>query len=102
VKKIAPLPAALQERASLPEPAAGSPEYTFYDHVERLRYMAVNQTEMILLEHNLLADVLKKAVEGLEELVELEKYLVMKGRIAYNAIGVAFGEGRDDRVSVYT
>ncbi|EJU06132.1 hypothetical protein DACRYDRAFT_103080 [Dacryopinax primogenitus] len=97
VKKLAPLPASLVERSALPEPITPSPEYTFYDHVERLKFLEIQPTEMVMLEHNLLQDVLKKAVAGLEEVVEINKYLAMKGRIAYNSIGVAFDGGRDDR-----
>ncbi|KZT62084.1 MAS20-domain-containing protein [Calocera cornea HHB12733] len=97
VKKLEPQPLSLLERSRLPEPAAGSPNYTFFDHVERLKYLDIKPIEMVMLENHLLKDVLSKAVDGLEELVSLDKYLMMKGKMAYNAIGVAFAGGRDDK-----
>ncbi|KZO94836.1 MAS20-domain-containing protein [Calocera viscosa TUFC12733] len=96
-KKLAPLHTPLLERARLPEPAAGSPQYSFFDHIERLKYLKVEPIDMVMLEHHLLKDVLSKAVDGLEELVDLEMYLVMKGKMAYNAIGVASAGGRNKR-----
>jgi len=97
VNKLVPPPATLSERSSLPEPAPGSPPYTFYDHLERLKYLEIEPLDMERLEKELIQDVLKKAVEGLEEIVSEDKYLLMKGKIAYNAIGVALAGGRGDR-----
>ncbi|KDQ20600.1 hypothetical protein BOTBODRAFT_169335 [Botryobasidium botryosum FD-172 SS1] len=87
-----PLPA-----SKLPEPSENALEYGFYDHVERLRFLEVTSTPAEEEETKVLRDVLLTALEGLEEFVHDERYLVLKGKILYNAIGVYFDDGRDDK-----
>ncbi|KEP55343.1 hypothetical protein V565_005710 [Rhizoctonia solani 123E] len=83
----------------LPEPEGDSTTYSFYDHVERLKYLEITETPAELEEVNALKKVMKNAMEGLEEFVG-DRYPLLKGKMAYNAIGVAFGSGRDDKPPV--
>ena len=70
-------------------------KYVLADHLERLRYLEVvpNKDETTIL-----ADVLSSALPGLEEFITEQKYSTFIGKIAYNAFGVCYGGGRDDRV----
>ncbi|GAB1519733.1 mitochondrial import receptor subunit tom20 [Rhizoctonia solani] len=80
----------------LPEPEGDSNTYSFYDHVERLKYLEITETPIEIEEVNALKKAMKNAMEGLEEFVG-DRYPLLKGKMAYNAIGVAFGGGRDDK-----
>jgi import receptor subunit TOM20 len=74
---------------------ADSEEYLLADHMERLRYLEVKPLEEEL---PLLVDILQTALPGLEQFVTSERHATLLGKMAYNAIGVTFGEGRDDKV----
>lgn len=94
-------------QATSPGAAHGTPEtdytdaetgiekYVLADHLERLRYLEVvpNTTES-----ELLVKVLQTALPGLEEFITPDKYATLSGKMAYNAFGVCFGGGRDDKV----
>ena len=84
----------------LPEPDAkdGTSEYSFYDHVEPLKYHEV-APDAVEQELKLAQDLLEKAVEGLTGFVTDEQYALFKGKVVYNTFGVCFSGGRDDRVS---
>ncbi|PPQ68307.1 hypothetical protein CVT25_001395 [Psilocybe cyanescens] len=69
-------------------------KYVLADHLERLRYLEVVPNAA---ETKLLSDVLSSALPGLEEFITEEKYATSCGKMAYNAFGVCFGGGRDDR-----
>lgn len=69
--------------------------YQLADHIERLRYLDVAPLEE---EFSLLVDVLKHALPGLEHFLIDERHAILHGKMAYNAYGVTFGEGRDDKV----
>lgn len=73
-----------------------SNEYTLFDHVERLRFLELpTQSEEI----KLLSQVLETAMPGLEQFISDEKYTILKGKMAYNVIGICFGNGRNNKVS---
>lgn len=72
--------------------------YTLSDHLERLRYLEVERNED---EENLLIDVLKLALPGLEEFMTAQKHAIVSGKMAYNAFGVSYNGGREDKVCVY-
>jgi import receptor subunit TOM20 len=85
--------------SSTPPPPSDAPEadggeYTLYDHIERLRYLQVVASEE---EVKLLAKVLATAVPGLDQFVTDERHATLLGKMAYNAYGVCFGGGRDDK-----
>lgn len=70
--------------------------YLLADHIERLRYLELKPSEE---ERQVLVDVLQTALPGLEQFVK-EGHATLLGKITYNAFGVCFGDGRDDRVSI--
>ncbi|KAG8961091.1 hypothetical protein FRC03_005787 [Tulasnella sp. 419] len=78
-----------------PEPAVEQ-MYTLYDHVERLKYLEIPESEWED-QQKLLADSFKQLHAGLDEFVKEDRYGTMLGKMAYNCIGVAFGSGRDGR-----
>ncbi|KZW03760.1 hypothetical protein EXIGLDRAFT_599478 [Exidia glandulosa HHB12029] len=86
-----------------PAPPSGLPEadtsdYTFADHVERLRFL---ELEAPVEEHVAMRAVFATALntDDPAEVVTDERYDMLKGKVGYNAIGVAFGNGREDRPS---
>jgi import receptor subunit TOM20 len=70
--------------------------YQLADHIERLRFLDVVPPKE---EYLLLVDVLKNALPGLDHFVLDERHAILHGKMAYNAYGVTFGGGRDDKVS---
>lgn len=71
-------------------------DYSLYDHLERLRYLEV---EAPAQETKLLRSVFQTALPGLEAFITDERHATLKGKMAYNAYGVVYNRGRDDRVS---
>ncbi|KZT29328.1 MAS20-domain-containing protein [Neolentinus lepideus HHB14362 ss-1] len=69
-------------------------EYSFMDHIERLRYLVTSIPDE---EVTLVANVLKAALPGIEAFVSQERQILLTGKMAYNAIGVCFGGGRHDK-----
>jgi import receptor subunit TOM20 len=69
--------------------------YTLSDHIERLRYLEIEKDEE---EARLLIDVLRYAVPGLEGFITGERHTMIAGKMAYNAFGVCYAGGRDDKV----
>ena len=73
--------------------------YQLADHVERLRFLEVVPPKD---EFPLLVEVLKYALPGLEHFILDERHATLHGKMAYNAYGVTFGGGRDDKVRILT
>jgi import receptor subunit TOM20 len=69
-------------------------DYTLYDHLERLRYLEVTGPAE---ETKLLKDVLQLALPGLEQFVTDERHALYLGGMSYNAFGVCYGGGRNDK-----
>lgn len=69
-------------------------EYSLYDHLERLRYLEVQPSED---ETRVLKDVLQTALPGLEQFLTDDRHATFVGKMSYNAYGVYFGEGREDK-----
>ncbi|GBE80037.1 MAS20-domain-containing protein [Sparassis crispa] len=69
-------------------------EYSLYDHVERLRFLDGKVSDE---ETKLLKDVLAAALPGLEQSLTSERHAMYIGKMTYNAIGVCFAGGRDDK-----
>lgn len=69
--------------------------YTLSDHIERLRYLEIQRNEE---EEKLLIGVLKHALPGLEDFMTAQRHAMISGKMAYNAFGVCYGGGRDDKV----
>jgi len=78
-------------------PNMAQDEYTLFDHLERLRFLEIADNEW-QGQSKLLANALKLAADGLDEFLQNDRYGVLLGKMAYNAIGVTFNEGRSDKV----
>jgi import receptor subunit TOM20 len=72
--------------------------YSFYDYIERLRSIELTVGPQETTEMELSRELLKCTVEGLEEFLDEEKYMVLKGKMAYNCFGVMYGAGRTTKV----
>ncbi|KAI0254720.1 hypothetical protein BJV78DRAFT_1120730 [Lactifluus subvellereus] len=68
--------------------------YTLFDHMERVRFLELNGREG---EAEYLRAILKANLQGLEDFVTDERYTVLIGKMAYNAYGISFSGGRDDK-----
>ncbi|KAI0268230.1 MAS20-domain-containing protein [Gloeopeniophorella convolvens] len=68
--------------------------YTLFDHMERVRFLELTGKED---EAAHLRAILKANLQGLEDFVTDERYTVLLGKMAYNAYGVSFDGGRDDK-----
>ncbi|KAF8345574.1 hypothetical protein F5887DRAFT_1074303 [Amanita rubescens] len=69
-------------------------EYLLADHIERLRYLEL-VPDANGMKH--LAQVLESGLPGLEQFVTEERHATLLGKMAYNAYGVYFDGGRDDK-----
>ena len=69
--------------------------YGIGDHIERLRYLEIAPDKK---EIALLSNVLQLALPGLEGFIPEERYAILSGKMTYNAFGVSYSGGRDDRV----
>jgi len=69
--------------------------YTLFDHMERVRYLELGEKEA---EAEQLRAILKANLPGLEDFVTDERYTVLIGKMAYNAYGISYSGGRDDKV----
>ncbi|KAI5124957.1 hypothetical protein M0805_007384 [Coniferiporia weirii] len=87
------LPQAMGMKAELPEISINS-EYTLYDHMERLRFVDATLAED---EHDTLNELLLATLPFLENAHTDERHAVFRGKMAYNAIGVCLGQGRDNK-----
>lgn len=75
--------------------------YSFYDYIERLRSLDITAGTQEEAEMKHCRTLLHMAVEGLEEFLDDEKYLTLKGKVAYNSFGVTYGTGRTTRVTTF-
>ncbi|KAI0034081.1 hypothetical protein K488DRAFT_46217 [Vararia minispora EC-137] len=80
--------------ASAPTNEFGDSGFTFFDHMERLRYLELTVPEN---EAEAVRTVFKYTMEGLEQAINDERFAILKGKMAYNAYGVYHGEGRTDK-----
>jgi len=67
-------------------------DFLLAEHMEKLRFLAMGPNEGGL---PLLSGVLEKTLPGLEQFVTRERYSMLLGKMAYNAVGVGH---RDDKV----
>lgn len=63
--------------------------------MERLRFI---DTEVSEHEQKLLSNVLQTSLPGLEVFIEGDRYSIIRGKMRYNAIGIFYDGGRDDKV----
>ncbi|KAG2013245.1 hypothetical protein CC2G_010177 [Coprinopsis cinerea AmutBmut pab1-1] len=102
--RLASLASGIGAKPSPSTPGSGSEEndyvnaedgdYQLADHLERWRFMDVVPPEG---EMSLITDLLKQTLPGLDQFTTEERYAILSGKMAYNAFGVCFNGGRDDR-----
>ena len=63
-------------------------EYSTWDHIERLRFLSVQPSDRESKEIKLLRELFKAKVPGMEEFISEERYLMLKGKLMYNAYGI--------------
>lgn len=63
-------------------------EYSTWDHIERLRFLSVNPSDKESKEIKLMRDLFETKVPGMEEFISEERYLMLKGKLLYNAYGI--------------
>ncbi|KAF9428000.1 hypothetical protein BGZ94_003637 [Podila epigama] len=73
-------------------------EYNLFDHIERLRYLEIRPTEEEKTEIALLKVALGSKIPGIEEFINEERYLTLKGKLLYNAYGVSTSLDADRHV----
>ncbi|KAL1917887.1 uncharacterized protein VTP21DRAFT_3721 [Calcarisporiella thermophila] len=68
-------------------------EETAWDHIERLRYLDLPKTKEEEREMEALKVALRGKVPGVEEFLNDERYLLLKGKLLYNLYGIYGVEG---------
>ncbi|KAJ7591478.1 hypothetical protein C8J56DRAFT_564590 [Mycena floridula] len=71
-------------------------ESTIDDHLERLRYIDVKAADESL---GFTRSLLATAVDSLAQVIDDERFAILAGKMSYNAYGVCFSGGRDDKPS---
>lgn len=71
-----------------------APEYGIGDHLERLRFLDATVTPE---ENETLRKVFGTALPGLDGSLTDDRYATTLGKMLYNAIGICYSGGRDDR-----
>jgi len=69
-------------------------DYTLSDHFERLRYLELSKLED---QYKIVNDIFEHAMPGLERFLTLDRFCTLMGKMAYNAFGVTYSGGRDDK-----
>ncbi|KAF9429826.1 hypothetical protein BGZ94_009354 [Podila epigama] len=64
-------------------------EYNLFDHIERLRFLEVRPSVAEEKEIALLKKTLGSKIPGIEEFINEERYLTLKGKLLYNAYGLS-------------
>jgi len=80
-------------KKDLPE-AAINLDRSVYDHFERLRFLDTTVPDG---EYEAFKKLLSQTFPEFADSYSDERHALFKGKMAYNAIGVCFGGGRDDR-----
>ncbi|KAF7798912.1 hypothetical protein EIP86_010140 [Pleurotus ostreatoroseus] len=80
--------------ATLPELTEQGGDYGIADHLERLRYVDTSVDDK---HHDLYTELFAATLPGLEQSLPKDKHPVNLGKIAYNAYGICYSGGRDDK-----
>ncbi|KAK3813404.1 MAG: MAS20 protein import receptor-domain-containing protein [Benniella sp.] len=64
-------------------------EFNMFDHIERLRFLDVRPSAAEEKEIQLLKAALGAKIPGIEEFINEERYLTLKGKLLYNAYGLS-------------
>ncbi|ORZ21253.1 MAS20 protein import receptor-domain-containing protein [Absidia repens] len=66
--------------------------FTSWDHVDRFRYLDIQPTESTNTEIELLKNLLNPKVQGISEFLSDQIYLMLKGKLLYNAYAIEIAE----------
>lgn len=78
---------------------ADGKKYSLGDHLERLRYIDVPESQQ---SRQVFSPVLEAAIPSLSAYIVDDRFNQLLGKMAYNAFGVCFEGGRDDKVCFST
>jgi import receptor subunit TOM20 len=71
--------------------------YSSWDHVDRFRYLEIPANAQNIKEMNLVKELLGPKVTGVDEFLTEERFLMLKGKILFNAYSVqSIGKGEQD------
>jgi mitochondrial import receptor subunit TOM20 len=70
-------------------------DYALSDHLERIRYLELSNLEE---QHKLVYGIFENIMPGLQQFLSLQRFSSLVGKMAYNAFGVCFSGGRNDKV----
>lgn len=73
--------------------------YSFYDYTERLRSLVLTSGPQDEKELAQSREVLRLAVDGMEAFLDDERFMLLKGKMAYNCYGVTYDTGRTNKPS---
>ncbi|KAG0346913.1 hypothetical protein BG004_000554 [Podila humilis] len=73
-------------------------EYNSFDHIERLRFLEVRPSVAEEREIELLRSLLGSKIPGIEEFINEERYLTLKGKLLYNAYGISTSQDSERRI----
>ncbi|KAG0227679.1 hypothetical protein B0O80DRAFT_533867 [Mortierella sp. GBAus27b] len=73
-------------------------EYNMFDHIERLRFLEVRPSAAEEKEIMLLKATLGAKIPGIEEFINEERYLTLKGKLLYNSYGISTSLNADRSV----
>ncbi|KAJ1966618.1 mitochondrial import receptor subunit tom20 [Dimargaris xerosporica] len=68
--------------------AGEEPEYTVWERLEHLKFLELTGTDDDAKSQELVCDLIGSKITGLENFMNKERYLMLKGKMLYNAIGV--------------
>lgn len=74
--------------------------YSSWDHVDRFRYLELAPTPQNLKELTLIKELLGPKVTGVDEFLTEERFLMLKGKILFNAYSVQSISKGDKEIEV--
>lgn len=74
--------------------------YSSWDHVDRFRYLELAPTPQNLKELTLIKELLGPKVTGVDEFLTEERFLMLKGKILFNAYSVQSIRKGDKEIEV--
>ncbi|KAI8349417.1 hypothetical protein BD560DRAFT_358607 [Blakeslea trispora] len=78
----------IEELNKQKQPASNEPVFGAWDHVDRFRYLETKPSDESKAEIDMLKQVLGPKVQGISEFLSDEIYLMLKGKLLYNAYGI--------------
>ncbi|KAL0089415.1 MAS20 protein import receptor-domain-containing protein [Phycomyces blakesleeanus] len=67
--------------------------YSAWDHIDKYRYLDLSPSEATVTEMKMIKELLGSKVPGIDEFLSEEIYLMLKGKLGYNAYPILATEG---------